>query len=152
MDYPNRGKRIDNGEWVDGFLYESTPLCCFREDYELQPRECYILQPGFADWGMPRPMEKYAIEPGSIGTYVGMRVKSINGDKVELCTGMVLNLTDYHGRREGVELCGPHGGAFYYGGDGFSDEYLTNAVDIVVVGNTCEMEDAEDGKEIMLDV
>lgn len=42
MDYPNRGKRIDNGEWVDGFLYESTPLCCFREDYELQPRECYI--------------------------------------------------------------------------------------------------------------
>lgn len=138
-NYPYRGKRKDNGQWVNGFLYEDTPLYCFQEDYRTQPKQTYILCPGFADWGMPRKLEKYAVEPESVGLYVGMRVKNTDGEKVELCTGMVLDLTDYHGRRKGVELWGLHGGAFYYGGDGYSDEYLTNARNIVVIGNACEM-------------
>lgn len=141
MMYPNRGKWLDNGQWIDGYLYIDTPLYCFTEDASVMPKSCSILCPGFADWGMARPMEKYPVDPNSVGTYIGMKGTTTTGEQVELATGMIVNLSDYHGRRHSVEIKGPAGGGFYYGGDGFSDEYITNASDIQVIGNACEIKE-----------
>lgn len=86
--YPNRGKRKEDGRWVTGFFYEDTPLYAFAEDGERIPRECYILEPDFADWGMPRAMVLYKVIPESIGVYTGMNAKMLDGNTVPLYKSM----------------------------------------------------------------
>lgn len=137
--YPNRGKRKDNGTWVTGFFYEDTPLYVFSGDALNIPRQCYILEPGFADWGMPREMVKYQVVPESVGYYTGMSAQMLDMPVIEpIYTGMVVDLTDSHGKRHAVTVKGPMNGAFMYGGDKYSDEPLCNAKDIIIVGNKLE--------------
>ncbi|MEG1926583.1 MAG: hypothetical protein RR415_12655 [Ruthenibacterium sp.] len=127
-----RGVNREQNKWVYGQLVVvDGPLYCLQSDYDAAGDETrtFIQTTGFADWGMPRSPEFEEVIPGSVGQYVGAKV----GD-VELYTGMICNLTDYHGRRENVTIHGPIAGCFYYGGDGFSDEYLINAAQIEVVG------------------
>lgn len=61
-----KAKRKDNGEWIKGVPYETTPLYCFSSDYEKLGRTFVMIYPGFADWGMPRPMEMVEIDPETI--------------------------------------------------------------------------------------
>lgn len=133
--YPNRGKRKEDCRWVTGFFYEDTPLYAFAEDGERIPRECYILEPDFADWGMPRAMVLYKVIPESIGVYTGMNAKMPDGNTVPLYTGMRVNLTDIHGYRKRVGIKGPLNGAFYYGGDGQQEELLCFAKNILIIGD-----------------
>lgn len=65
-----RAKTLDTQKWVIGYIYDNTPLYCFKEDADRLGKEIYILTPGFADWGMPRPMEKYRIDPKTICKYI----------------------------------------------------------------------------------
>lgn len=69
--YLYKAKQLENKEWITGYIYDCTPLYCFKEDYKKMPQEMYILKPGFADWGMPRPMEQYKIDPKTVCRYTG---------------------------------------------------------------------------------
>lgn len=64
-----RGKRIDNGEWVEGWLV-------FKTDPVLEITYCYILAYGkgesFVTW--------YPIDPATVGECVGLSDK--NGKKI----------------------------------------------------------------------
>ena len=77
-----RGKRIDNGEWVEGYLYEHEPALggIASENDVPEPSKWFIARTGFADWNMPRPVEFVEIDPSTVGQYTGMKDK--NGKKV----------------------------------------------------------------------
>lgn len=128
---PFRGKDVVTQKNVYGYLYDATPLHCCGEG---EPKELFILVPGFADWEMPRPVEPYRVYPESVGVNTGLKVVNTAGEKLTLYTGEKVRLKDYHGVREVTVKQFPSGGAFFYGGDGYSDEYLSNAREIVVLG------------------
>lgn len=67
-----RGKRVDNNEWVYGGFHKHlrftpSPVGPREEEYDY-----LILTSGFSDWNLPKPLERYAVEPKTIGQYVGL--------------------------------------------------------------------------------
>ena len=77
-----RGKRLDNGEWVDGYLYEHEPALVgiASENDVPEPSKWFIARTGFADWNMPRPVEFVEIDPSTVGQYTGLKDK--NGNRI----------------------------------------------------------------------
>ena len=77
-----RGKRLDNGEWVDGYLYEHEPALVgiASENDVPEPSKWFIARTGFADWNMPRPVEFVEIDPSTVGQYTGLKDK--NGKRI----------------------------------------------------------------------
>ena len=77
-----RGKRLDNGEWVDGYLYEHEPALVgiASENDVPEPSKWFIARTGFADWNMPRPVEFVEVAPSTIGQYTGLADK--NGKRI----------------------------------------------------------------------
>ena len=77
-----RGKRIDNGEWVEGYLYEHEPALVgiSSENDAPKPSKWFIAKTGFADWNMPRPVEFVEIDHSTVGQYTGLCDK--NGKKI----------------------------------------------------------------------
>lgn len=73
-----RGKRIDNGEWVKGYLYEHEPalVSISSENDAPKPSKWFIAKTGFADWNMPRPVEFVEVDPSTVGQYTGMKDKN----------------------------------------------------------------------------
>ena len=77
-----RGKRLDNGEWVDGYLYEHEPALVgiASENDVPEPSKWFIARTGFADWNMPRPVEFVEIDPSTVEQYTGLKDK--NGQRI----------------------------------------------------------------------
>ena len=77
-----RGKRLDNGEWVEGYLYEHEPALVgiASENDVPEPSKWFIARTGFADWNMPRPVEFVEIDPSTVGQYTGLKYK--NGKRI----------------------------------------------------------------------
>ena len=77
-----RGKRLDNGEWVEGYLYEHEPplVGIVSENDEPEASKWFITRTGFADWNMPRPVEFVEIDPSTVGQYTGLKDK--NGKRI----------------------------------------------------------------------
>lgn len=78
-----KGKRIDNGEWVEGYYYKmSETTYCFKEDYERKPvpEHHYILQERMTDWGLPNQIVQIEIEPETLCQFTGLCDK--NGKKI----------------------------------------------------------------------
>ena len=77
-----RGKRLGNGEWVEGYLYEHEPALVgiASENDVPEPSKWFIARTGFADWNMPRPVEFVEIDPSTVGQYTGMIDK--NGNRI----------------------------------------------------------------------
>ena len=69
-----RGKRIDNGEWVEGYLYEHEPPLAgiVSENDVPEPSKWFVARTGFADWNMPRPVEFVEVDPSTVGQYTGL--------------------------------------------------------------------------------
>lgn len=78
-----KAKRIDNGEWVEGYYYKmSETTYCFKEDYERKPvpEHHYILQERMTDWGLPNQMVQIEIDPETLCEFTGHCDK--NGNKI----------------------------------------------------------------------
>ena len=77
-----RGKRLDNGEWVEGYLYEHEPplQCIVSKDYIPEPSRWYIIKTAFADWNMPRQVEFIEIDPDTVCQFTGLLDK--NGKRI----------------------------------------------------------------------
>lgn len=77
-----RGKRLDNGEWVEGYLYEHEPplVGIVSEKDEPEASKWFIARTGFADWNMPRPVELVEVDPSTVGQYTGLNDK--NGKRI----------------------------------------------------------------------
>ena len=64
-----RAQRLDGQGAVEGYIYEhKPPILCPLGDVESrrEPSKWYILQTGFADWNMPRPVEFIPVDPETI--------------------------------------------------------------------------------------
>lgn len=77
-----RGKRLDNGEWVDGYLYEHEPafVGIASENDVTEPSKWFIARTGFADWNMPRQVVFVEVDTSTVGQYTGLKDK--NGNRV----------------------------------------------------------------------
>ena len=78
-----KAKRVDNGEWVEGFYYKMFETTyCFKEDYERKPvpEHHYILQERMTDWGLPNQMVQIEIDSETLCQFTGLCGK--NGKKI----------------------------------------------------------------------
>ena len=128
-NYPYRGYCREQKKWVLGFLYDATPMYCFREDYEMLGRNLCILVPGFADWGMPRPVEQYPVVADSVGMYTGLTVHC-NGEDIPIYPGMQLGVREANGCLQKLTVTGPVNGCFVCSGDGAPDTPLSSLLQI----------------------
>lgn len=77
-----RAKRIDNGEWVEGYyIYhiKRTP-CVFNDMVRLEDEQHVIMCDGFSDWNMPRGTVHYDVDRNTLCQYTGLTDK--NGNKI----------------------------------------------------------------------
>ena len=77
-----RGKRLDNDDWVEGYLYEHEPplVGIVSEKDEPEASKWFIARTGFADWNMPRPVEFVEVDPSTVGQYTNLKDK--NGKRI----------------------------------------------------------------------
>lgn len=73
-----RGKRIDNGRWAYGGFHRHqlvTPSPLIANDKK--PKEVeyayLIVESGFSDWNMPKPMHAIEVDPETVGQFTGLR-------------------------------------------------------------------------------
>ncbi len=81
-EYLFRGKREDNGAWVEGGYHKHIKRqICVTGD-KLEPEDiCHvIIQSGFADWNMPKPLQAIEVIPETVGMWTGLTDK--NGKRV----------------------------------------------------------------------
>ena len=74
-----RGKRLDNGEWEEGFYCKHDKVkCCFSED---DPETKHlIIKDGFCDWGFEPPLKGVEVDPATVGQFTGLLDK--NGKRI----------------------------------------------------------------------
>lgn len=77
-----RGKRVDNGEWVEGGFHKHikrTP-CPIGDSVQPEDIAYMIVQSGFSDWNMPKPIQGYVVNPETVSQYTGLT--DCNGQRI----------------------------------------------------------------------
>ena len=77
-----RAKRIDNGEWVEGYYiyYIKRTICPIGDSVKPEDEQHVIMQDGFSDWNMPRNTVFFNIDPETVCQYTGFTDK--NGNRI----------------------------------------------------------------------
>lgn len=77
-----RAKRIDNGEWVEGYyIYHiKRTICPIGDSVKPENEQHVIMRDGFSDWNMPRGTVVYEINPDTLCQYTGLTDK--DGKKI----------------------------------------------------------------------
>jgi len=96
-----RGKRISDGEWVFGYYFKHLVESNCLEENKYQH---LILNNGLCDWGMQAPINKYEIDPETLGQYTGINLSKamlFEGDIFRCCDGIepygylkIINISD----------------------------------------------------------
>ena len=73
-----KAKRIDNGEWVEGYYvyHIKRTICAFADCVKPEDEQHVIMQDGFSDWNMPRDTVNYDIDPNTLCQYTGLKDKN----------------------------------------------------------------------------
>lgn len=112
-----RGKRVADGKWVYGDLSQRQ-LLTFIEFYDMNAN------------GKKGKYHEAAVDIETVGQYIGL---TDNNGKL-MFEGDIVKLEDYHGERT-VYIFWGNSGSWFYGGDGYSDEYIFNSHEREVIGN-----------------
>lgn len=77
-----KAKRLDNGEWVEGYyIYHiKRTICPLGDSVKSEDEQHVIMRDGFSDWNMPRNTVVYEIDPDTLCQYTGLTDK--NGKRI----------------------------------------------------------------------
>ena len=72
-----RGKRIDNGEWVYGGFHKHqlvtpSPIIPKGEKPKEIEYAYLIIESGFSDWNLPKPLLAHEVMPETVGQFIGL--------------------------------------------------------------------------------
>lgn len=130
-----RAKRIDNGEWVEGYyIYHiKRTICPIGDSVKPEDEQHVIMQDGFSDWNMPRNTVVFDIDPETVCQYTGLTDK--NGKRIwENDIVRIENSMD-----EGIGNIEFYGGMWYVDGEPSNSLYdiveYDDAAEVEVIGN-----------------
>lgn len=80
-----RGKRLDNGEWIEGYLGRRLNVNTAEED-------TYIIVPTYTPSTGTSYFTDIQVDPDTVGEYTGLP----DTDGVEVCEGDILHVTEVY--------------------------------------------------------
>lgn len=130
-----RGKRVDNGEWVEGYLVVNKPSQAYRiiTDFALCRNAKYTDNELHHCSG-----EMILVDNKTVGQFTGLTDKNGNkifeGDKVELTTNWISDLAPDKDPTKSIRVVEYNKGSFRMGRGGFFSNKFIEAGTLQIIG------------------